>query len=212
MSLTQCLDQQAIQYKQHVNIITKTQTILDHQYKLQNRGTIPKKHRPLPPTIIGTDGSKEKFEEDFNHKYKVFFFQSIQEAITQNTITLELEKARCSDILNQTERELCQATVPTPLLENLFRKFLHQLNLPNHQMSPELKVKLQREKHQEPPQPETASVSKKQKILPLTSSNSKRMPANTKRKRKTTQHPTATKQMKIDCFLEKGPKPPPNPT
>ena len=121
MLVQELLKKQATEYQKHAHIIKKTQTLLDHQYQMQLQGTIPKKHKPLPPTIINTDASKEKFDREFLQQYYELFAKALQEAITKNTITLELEKARCSDILKHTERELCQATEPGPTLATRYK-------------------------------------------------------------------------------------------
>ena len=65
MLVQELLKKQATEYQKHAHIIKKTQTLLDHQYQMQLQGTIPKKHKPLPPTIINTDASKEKFDREF---------------------------------------------------------------------------------------------------------------------------------------------------
>lgn len=213
MSVQEFLKHQAVQYKKHQQTTNITQTTLNHQYQLQTRGTIPKKHRPKPPTIISTDHSKAQSTESFLSEYNKLFFKSLQDAISQNSITLELEKARCIDILNQTEKELCRASEPPTLLSEWYTSFLRQINCADHEISPELQRKFQGlDAHHTQETPKSHS-----KKRPFQSKRSKgkytinRANATTKRKNPMT-HPPAKKQMKIDHFLGKGQKTTPNPT
>ena len=269
MELRQFVEQQAMQYLKHRSIINKAEATLRHQHLTQSQGNIPKKHRPKPPTVVDTDCSKG-FTETFAREYKKFFFDTLQKAITHNTVTLELEKARCLDILRQTERVLCQSSMSPSLLAKYHTDFLQKLGITDHQVSPELQHKLQSQElthlqssteaiaivpnpsthreldvtdhhvspelqcklqSQEPThsQPSTEAIA----IVPSpsahgqhqqvthakrgTTSKDKRpihghtTPMTTKRKN-TTLQPPAQKQLKIDHFLFKGRKPPPNPS
>lgn len=113
----QFLGHQAAQYQKHQQIVKKAQTTLDHQLRLQSQGTISKKYRPRIPIILDTDHNKTQ-KEKFLQEYKKLFNKHLQETITQNTIIMELEKARCQEILQQTEKGLCLAQEPpTQLLQ-----------------------------------------------------------------------------------------------
>lgn len=220
MLVQELLKKQATQYQKHMCVIKKTQATLDHQYRTQLHGTIPKKHKPLPPTVINTNGNKEKFNKEFLRQYQELFFKSLQDAITKNTITLELEKARCTDVLRQTERELCQLTEPGPALQKLYAKFLKDLLVTNHEILPELKKKFE---SQNTPETQTSPTTSKIQHSPTPTSpeplpkatqvrthTSSQKHFNRKRKNNTP-IPATTKQMKLDSFLVPGPKPPKTP-
>ena len=195
-SQTKCfLNQQREQYKKHNRIVDQAQSALRYQYQLQSHGNIPKKHRPRPPTIVDSAQSK-KLNQSFFKAYNELFFKGLQDAIIQNTTTLELEKARCLDILRHTEQALCISTDPPSLISKWYTDFLQQLNLESHVISPELKHKLEASTLHSPP-----SIN--------TSANPVKL--GTKRRREA-QHPPTTpkphpaKQPKIDHFLRKGQK------
>lgn len=208
MSVEEFLKHQAAQYKKHQQTINTTKATLNHQYQLQTRGTIPKKHRPKPPTIISTDHSQTQATESFLSEYNKLFFRSLQEAISQNSITLELEKARCVDILNQTEKELCRAAEPPAMLLKWYTSFLRQINCTDHEMSLELQHKFR-----SPDAHHTQDISQSKKRPPQSKGKYPINRSNTTTKRKTlVAHPPAKKQMKIDHFLEKGRITSPNPT
>ena len=130
-------------YLQHSSIVKKTQEVLTHQYQLQSYDSIPKKHRPKPPTVVDNFQQKkhvEKFEKEYSKLYR----ESLKEAITQNTITLELELARCHEILQRTEKMLCSLTEPPSTLKKIYTTFLREINVSKHVPCPELKKKLGR--------------------------------------------------------------------
>lgn len=228
MDVRHFLEQQTKQYKIHQSIINRVQTTLQHQHQIQSQNNIPKKHRPKPPIVIDTDRSKE-FTETFTREYEKFFFKELQEAITQNTVTLELERARCSDILRHTEVTMSRSNIPTSLLTEYYSKFLQQLQITDRQPLPELQHKL---KCPDGPRYETSSPKPMLTLTPTqttcgahqknptslhthrrTSSKGK-FPTNThkmgtKRKNAAPQ-PQAKKQLKIDHFLSRGQKAPSN--
>ena len=213
--ITTFLKHQAEQYKKHQKMVKSTQATLSHQLQMQSSGTIPKKHRPQPPSV--TNG-QTKFTENFMQVYGKLFFKSLQEAIIQNSITMELEKTRCLDILRQTERELCLATELPELLSKCYTDFLQHLNLTDHQMSPELQLKLH-----PPPSPSGAPTPKPhhQPKRKLTFHQNTKQPPKQKetthkdtavKRKHALPHPIAKKQAKLDHFLELGQKPTPDPT
>ena len=225
--ITTFLRSQIDQYQGHQNTIKKVQSTLQHQHQTLTGQTIPKKHRPKPPIVIDNDLDK-KLSKKFNSQYHKLFFETLQDAITQNTITLELEKARCQDIIRQTEKELSQMNEPPHVIQSHLNHFLKKLRIVNHQISPELHHKLQ-----ESPTPHSQTIprSRHEPSTAINSDRSSNAATNypsaskekskrtgpvltTKRKRNipqnTSQQP-ARKQLKIDHFLVKGPKLPPNP-
>lgn len=143
------LTQQVKKYQGHYNTVKRTKATLQHQYRIQTTETLPKKHHPKPPVVVDTVQNKE-FTKSFNKKYRRFFSECLQEAITKNTITLELEKARCQDVIRQTEEFLCQITESSTNIKTYYTEFLQTIEATNHQMSPQLKHKLQNTKDEPP--------------------------------------------------------------
>lgn len=70
---------------------------------------------------------------------KKLFQQVLKEAVIQNTTTLELERARCQDILRHTEKTLVSAQESPSSLSKWFKKFLQDIKISDHVISPELK-------------------------------------------------------------------------
>ena len=183
MSVQEYLDKQTSMYKSHANVVCRIKALLEHQYRIQAQETIPKKHRPLPPAIISSDSDKESFERQFHQQYHDLFFKNLQEAITKNTINLELEKARCNEILVQTEKTLCLATETGLSLAQRYNGFLQKLHIKDHEILPELRAKFNTPTNGPP----TSAISSKKR----------------KRKRHSSTQST-TKQMKLDSFLVLG--------
>ena len=214
MSVQEYLDKQAIVYQSHVNVVNRTQATLKHQYQIQALGTIPKKHRPLPPTTVSTDSTKESFDKEFRRHYHELFFSSLQEAITRNTINLELERARCKDILMQTERELCSTIETGPSLAKRYNTFLQKLGIPDHEILPELRSKFETQPICKT-QPRASKSTEQQRLSvpPPTprNSNVNRHHTTSKKRKHNSSNPSGKKQMKLDSFLVRGPNLPKNP-
>lgn len=200
----QFLKQQTEKYQKHQNTIKVTENILKQQFRIKSTSKIPKKSSPKPPSIIDNN-QKKQFELKFRTSYKNLFLNSLQEAITQNTITLELEKARCEDILRQTERELCHATDSPSQLLKMYTHFLETLHITSHSMSPELQHKLQlpiqSSPSKTPPSQNTDTPEVKERKEAITSD----IPTATKRKH-SFPSPLTKKQQKLGHFLFKGQK------
>lgn len=197
MSVQEFLDRQASAYLSHINVISRIQATLKYQYQIQAQGTIPKKHRPLPPVIITTDSNKKSFNRKFHQQYQELFFNSLQDAITKNTVNLELEKARCKDILIQTERELCSANQTGPVLAKRYNTFLQRLSIHNHQILPELRSKFEiqpiTQKHQQvtkTPEKQPPQLKPKQSPPSTVTNHSKNHHHTTSKKRKHTVNDT----------------------
>jgi hypothetical protein len=113
------LQKQKATYLQHSSVVNRVQGVLTHQYQLQSYNSIPKRHRPKPPTVVDTFHQK-RYVDKFEREYSKLYRESLQEAITQNTITLELEKARCHEILQHTEKMLCLSPDPPSELKKMY--------------------------------------------------------------------------------------------
>ena len=76
----------------------------------------------------------------------------------KNTIILELEKARCEDLIRNTEDFLCKVTELSPTtLKTYYTEFLQNIEVTDHQISPELQHILQNAEEIVPSQ--TVSIS-----------------------------------------------------
>ena len=171
-------------YLQHSCIVERAQTTLNYQHQIQSHDTIPKKHQPKPPIVVDSVLNKTHVES-FQREYKKIFQQALQEAIIKNTTTLELEKARCQDVLRQTEKVLCSSPEPSSLLSKWYKSFLKEIKATEHVICPELKKKLSG--NTSAALPEDARHQKKSSKRKITSTA-----------------PPATKQPRIDHFLVKG--------
>ena len=203
--ITEILIQQSKAYKKHYNLWKKAETTIAHQYKLQEAGKIPKKHKPKPPQICVPSGNSKKVIEEFQFKYKHLFFECLQEAITQNTLTLELGKARCRDILRRTEELLNKTAAPLDQLQESYTEFLIQNKVDEQQRIQSLQALSHPKKpltKQTPPQTAGATTSSKEQSIkdttPLVSKRKKRKNPETSQ-----HHP---KQLKLDHFLGRGQK------
>ena len=178
-------------YLQHSRIVDRAQTSLNHQHRLQSHDTIPKKYKPKPPVVIDPSLNKTHMES-FQIEYSKLFRQALKEAIIKNTTTLELEKARCQDVLRHTEKVLCLSPDPPSLVLKWYKAFLRDIKATEHVICPELKIKLG----------DTSTVGTTMPSRRATCRQPKRKRPS---KRKTTSTtPPATKQKKIDHFLVKG--------
>lgn len=91
-NIIQFLQKQESEYKKHQRVIKAAEATVQQQIQIKSKQEIPKKHRPKPPTIFDSDNCKEKFLQSFQEEYKRFFLKNLDEAISLNTITIELEK------------------------------------------------------------------------------------------------------------------------
>ena len=195
-SQTKCfLNQQREQYKKRNPLWIRLRVLCCTNTSSNPMETFQRNTAQDRPTIVDSAQSK-KLNQSFFKAYNELFLKGLQDAIIQNTTTLELEKARCLDILRHTEQALCISTDPPSLISKWYTDFLQQLNLESHVISPELKHKLEASTLHSPP-----SIN--------TSANPAKL--GTKRRREA-QHPPTTpkphpaKQPKIDHFLRKGQK------
>ena len=183
------LKKQKEAYLQHSKVVNKVQGVLTHQYQLQSHKSIPKKHRPKSPTVVDTF-HQTKHAEKFREMYSKLYRESLQEAITQNTITLELEKARCHEILQHTEKVLCSSPDAASQLKKIYTAFLKEIKVSSHTPCPELKKKLEEASTSKP---EEKSVKSKQKM---------KQPSKRKTSNAT---PPLKKQPRIDHFFREKP-------
>ena len=203
------LQKQEAQYNKHQQVIKKAENTVKHQYQIKANGIIPKKHRPKPPVVVNEENSRAKCTQSFQKEYNKLFFKSIDKAISLNTITIELEKARSSEITRRTEQVLCLSSEPSTLLLKLYKEFLERIDLSNHEISQELRVKLTTAPAHCSKKPSTEKTKQtrqnKKKTLRHTS-------VGAQKRKEAIPHPPATKQLKLDHFLVKGQKQATKPT
>lgn len=179
------LRQQREGYLKHKQVVDRAKATLDHQYRLQKHEIIPKKHLPKPPMVVEPYSNKTHTKK-FTEEYKKLFLRSLQDAIIQNTTILELEKARCLDVLRQTEQVLTASSEPPVLLSKWYKQFLNDINAKEHTPCPELRKKLEA-------------------ATPITQGrNSGQRPRETRKRKAPNTNKPVTKQQKLDHFLVKG--------
>ncbi len=186
------------QYQEHLKTRNKTIQGRRHQ-NLKTYRTIPKRYLPASTPQLITESSN--LDKEFRQQYENLFFQHLDKVIINNTITLELEKARLQHIILQTEQQLATLTLPAEDIEQLHQQFLGWNNITDHDPLPELRSKLPIDR----PSPKMCPPP----VQPSpTSSTPKKQPKATK-KRRAQHHPNAKKQQKPNHFLAQ--RPPNNP-
>ena len=164
---------------------------LSLQQKAKKSHTIPKQHRPHPLYTATPDAFKEK--ETFNQQYETLFFEHLDRVILQNTIAIEIKKAKIQNILQTTEQALAESQDDPEIIQRQYKTFLLTNNITNHEMNPELQKKLQLI---------TTETTEHRDKTALKSTNS------TSNKRKHSKpHPPAQKQSKTHHFLSTGHNP-----
>ena len=90
------------EYQQHQSTKNRLSKALKFQENIQTFQTIPKRFYPstTPEIICPSKELAEKFEAE----YRKLFSRHLEEVITHNTISLELENARLKEIVQQTEK------------------------------------------------------------------------------------------------------------
>lgn len=203
-NIIQFLQKQESEYKKHQRVIKAAEATVQQQIQIKSKQEIPKKHRPKPPTIFDSDNCKEKFLQSFQEEYKRFFLKNLDEAISLNTITIELEKARCLEIIRRTEKELCESSESPTCILKQYTAFLQRINLSDHEFSPELQMKL----HHSEITPDVPAPSSKPSapIMKRPFQRKRKCCSNksTQQKNSPELEPRPMKQMKLDHFLAKS--------
>ena len=106
-------------YQTHRSTANRIGKALQHQNNIKLFQSIPKRYQPpaIPELVVPNSDISKKFTA----QYEKLFFQCLDEAITHNTISLELENARLKEIVTRTEKQLStirnHQPTPTEILQ-----------------------------------------------------------------------------------------------
>ena len=203
-NINQFLQKQECEYNKHQRVIKAAETTVKQQIQIKTKKEIPKKHRPKPPTILDSDNCKGKFLQSFQEEYKRFFLKHLDEAISLNTITIELERARCLEVIRRTEKELCRSSESPEYILKQYTAFLQRINLLNHEFSPELQMKLHHSKIT--PNAPAPSLTPNAPIMKRQFQRKRKCCSNKPMQQKNSLElePRPMKQMRLDHFLAKS--------
>ena len=135
-SIEEFLCEQSQQYNHHLTIRNETQRILRFQHNIRTSRTIPKQY--LPPKSLQLTLPNTILTSDYQQKYLNLFLQHLNDVITSNTITMELQDAQIKHILFHTEKKL--ATLPTnsATITQYYHHFITDNNIESHDIHPDL--------------------------------------------------------------------------
>ena len=122
------------EYQQHQSTKNRLSKALKFQENIQTFQTIPKRFYPstTPEIICPSKELAEKFEAE----YRKLFSRHLEEVITHNTISLELENARLKEIVQRTEKQLSTIQAPPETINELRQQFYTKNNIKNELSSP----------------------------------------------------------------------------
>ena len=142
----------------------------------------------------------------FLEEFQALFFKHLDKVITQNTISLEVEKALLRQIIRHTEEELAYLPVSDTVIAQYHWQFLTINNIQNHDIHPTLLQRLPSSHATSLPQ-----ASPKEKVSETTTKRfSRKIPNASIRKRKNCKRfkpgptPTTTNSTSM---LQTSPKP-----
>lgn len=135
-SIEEFLRQQSQLYQHHLNVRNKANKVLQHQHEIRLNKTIPKQY--LPQKSLQLIVSNTTMTSEYQQKYQHLFFQHLDEVITNNTITLELEAAQMRQILTHTEKQLATLTATSATIAEYYHHFIKTNNIQSHNIHPEL--------------------------------------------------------------------------
>lgn len=135
-SIEEFLQQQSQLYQHHLSMKSKTDKVLQHQHEIRLNKTIPKQY--LPQKSLQLVLSNTTITSNYQQKYQELFFQHLDEVITNNTITLELEEAQMRQILSHTEKQLATLKATSATIAECYHQFTKTNNIQSHSIHPDL--------------------------------------------------------------------------
>ena len=124
------MDSQSTLYQSHLIKEQKIKYALEFQHNIRNYKSIPKQY--LPPSFPTTPAGSPTLKEDFLQAYNRLFFEYLDQIITYNTISLELEISQMKAIISHTESHLSATTLPAERSRDLLQQFLTQNSASHH--------------------------------------------------------------------------------
>lgn len=127
-------------FQEFTSTINQLEKTLQYQRKIKALRTIPKHYKPKLPHVAQPHTSKLK--SSFDAKYEKLFFEHLDEVIVNNTISLNIHKARRNNVVDVTEAELAKADKPPETIKHLHAKFVATNKLDGHVINPLLQRKI----------------------------------------------------------------------
>lgn len=109
MEVFQFLEQQSKDYQNHVKTKIRLQHAIAYQDQIKLSRIIPRQYRPKILNPVSTAVSEK---EEFEMEYSALFFKHLDKVMTQNQVSLELEKGALLSIIAQTVQHLSQLNKP----------------------------------------------------------------------------------------------------
>ena len=103
-SLEEYIREQTQQYQRHIISRNKAKKVLQYQNNIRTFKTIPKQF--LPQKSLQLLQPTTPIVSDFHEKYQGLFFEHLNNVISSNTITLELDETLLRQIVLHTEKHL----------------------------------------------------------------------------------------------------------
>ena len=154
------LHAQSIEYQHYLSHLTEIKTTLEHQLTIQSYKTIPKQYQPQNHLKTSNPVLTEEFMSEYNH----LFFRHLEKVITNNQIKVELHKATLTNIIIQTEVQLCKSSLTPEKITTLYTKFCQDNGIKERVPLPELQAKLQ-PKEREASKPKRRKRGQKRKCI-----------------------------------------------
>ena len=130
------LEEQSKQYQSHLK---KLRTTLNFQHNIRNYKTIPKQYSPSSFLEIPAD-NQSTLTANFQQEYNKLFFKYLNQVLTYNTISLELEESRLKNFVSHVKESLTRSSLSPTETNLLFENFLADNNIANYQTSPTLQT------------------------------------------------------------------------
>ena len=206
MSVFQFLRDQSKEYQCHVQRRNKLEKAIAHQHQIQLTKRIPRQYKPK---ILNPVFNTTQLQREFETEYDTLFFHHLNKVMTQNQISVELEKGALQSIVTQTIRHISCLDKPKEEIHQLYQQFLQNNEIDPNNLPPELRNLIQKTvtsnrstsslQSNATPAPSTIQVKVTQPEKETSSCTL--LPKNRKRKRST--QPPATKKSK-QHILELG--------
>ena len=183
-TIEEIIQHNSAEYQRHRTTRNRLVKTLQFQRNIHTFQTIPKHYCP-PATLeltVPNPNPSQKFEAEYHR----LFFKHLNEVITHNTISLELENARLKEVVNKTEKLLSTSNAPPEIISQSIQQF-HSQNETEEENTTAAETRMQ-------------AIAESQKTPPATSRNE----PNTKKRRINTE-PNTRKMRKLrQHFLSQG--------
>ena len=130
-TIQEMLKRNSSEYQHHLSKKEKVNRILQHQQNIRTFQTIPKRYRPT--ATLETISPNPTLTKELETEFQQLFFRHLNKIIIHNTITLELENARLSEIISRTEEQLLTSGAPEEVIIRSQQQFYTRNNIPENQ-------------------------------------------------------------------------------